>query len=270
MRFHDLMSLSDERTDDRVESLSAQLLETQKELERVQLEQERLRASFRLFSHDLKAPVRAILQLAEWIHEDCVGRLPPDAEENLEMLRSRARRLEKMHRDLSSYIRCHQLVEQPPAHFDLSSSVAHAWKEVEQKTLGHYEFATDLGPQTRSLFGLQRLIETVLLNLLSNAVLHHDRDEGFVSVMARVEQDGALLVLRVEDDGPGIAPHLQEQALVPMKTLRSRDQGAGTGLGLPIVSSLIEALDGRFEMEYTFPSTSRGLRITCEIPLANS
>lgn len=270
MRFQDLMTLSDQKEQERVEQLTEQLHAMQKELERSQLEQERLRASFRLFSHDLKAPVRAILQLAEWIHEDCVGRLPADAEENLEMLRSRARRLEKMHRDLSSYIRCYQLVEQQPSHFDLSTSVMQAWKEVEQKMLGQYEFATDLGPQTRSLFGRQRLIETVLLNLLSNAVIHHDRDEGFVSVMARVERDGELLVLRVEDDGPGIPPHLQEQALVPMKTLRSRDQGAGTGLGLPIVYRLLEGIEGHMEMEYTFPGTSRGLRVTCELPLSTS
>lgn len=270
MRFQDLINLSDQQERDRLEELTAQLLETQKALEKSQLEQERLRASFRLFSHDLKAPVRAILQLAEWIHEDCAGHLSSDAEENLEMLRSRAQRLEQMHRDLSAYMRCSHLVDQAPAHFDLSTSVAQVWRDVEQKTLGSYEFATDLDPQTRSLFGRQRLIETVLQNLLSNTIVHHDRSEGFVSVVARLEREGELLVLRVEDDGPGIAPHLHEQALVPMKTLRSRDQGAGTGLGLPIVYRLIEGVLGRFDMEYTFPGTSRGLRVTCEIPLSSS
>ena len=49
-----------------------------------------------LVSHDLKAPIRAITNLAGWIEEDLGNEIPADVKHNMQLLRDRSHRLEKM------------------------------------------------------------------------------------------------------------------------------------------------------------------------------
>lgn len=259
--------------DESMEELQDELAQCKRELamskarvEKSEAEQQRLRDAFRLLSHDLRAPVRAIAQLAEWVHDDCVDSLSGEVAENLRMLQSRALRLEQMHRDLSAYVRCEQIAFEGVSKFSLQSLIMQVWQRVSEGNEGEFEFVMQLDEGVNVLTANAHLIETLLEQLLSNALQHHDRGEGFVSVMSCLEDDGKRLVLRVDDDGPGIPLHLHQQALEPMKTLRARDRGAGTGVGLAIVRDLLRAVDGHLEMEYTFPQSSRGLRVTCEVP----
>lgn len=250
-----------------VDIMRLQLERAQEDHQRVVVERDQLIASFRLLSHDLRAPVRAIAQLSEWIFEDCTGRLPDDAEPNLVMLRERAQRLDTMHRDLSSYVRCSELFEAESIAFSLPTLVAKVWQElmVQKDDDRHFEFAVDIDASAEWITGHPRMAEAVLLKLIENAMHHHDREEGFISVTGRVA-DG-IFTLSVDDDGPGIPPHLHDQAQSPMKTLRARDKGAGTGLGLSMVRALVRAAAGSLSCEYTFPSTSRGLRVVCSLPM---
>lgn len=238
--------------------------------ERVLDERDQLIASLRLLSHDLRAPVRAISQLSEWIFDDCTGRLPGEAEQNLLMLRSRAQRLDTMHKELSSYVRCGELFKEEPIAFSLPTLVAKVWQELtaERQDDRHFEFAVDIDSSAEWLTGQPRVMEVVLLKLIENAMHHHDREEGFISVTGRLAE--GVFTLSVDDDGPGIPLHLHEQAQAPMKTLRARDKGAGTGLGLSMVRSLVLAAAGSLALEYTFTSTSRGLRVVCSFPMNNA
>ncbi|MBB4637960.1 PAS domain S-box protein [Longimicrobium terrae] len=102
----------------------------------------------------------------------------------------------------------------------------------------------------------QRLAQ-VLLNLLSNAV-KYNRPGGSVRLSCRVaEGEGApRIVIRVEDDGYGIAPDKQDQLFTPFARLGAEQSGIeGTGLGLTLSQRLVGAMGGALRLE---ASSERG------------
>jgi signal transduction histidine kinase len=110
--------------------------------------------------------------------------------------------------------------------------------------------------------GLRLLVD----NLLDNAALH-GRAGGHVRVA--LDREGEALVVRVEDDGPGIAEEERERLLEPF----SRGAGTtapGTGLGLAIVAQQValhggtlalgDAALGGLSVEARFPSAPSAAR----------
>ena len=95
-----------------------------------------------------------------------------------------------------------------------------------------------------------RLIIQMAVNLLSNAIKFTPRG-GAVVVAAGLEEGGAGgLFLRVTDSGIGIAAEDLPKVLAPFEQVDNhltRTQ-SGTGLGLPLVKSLVELHQGRFEI----------------------
>lgn len=269
LTFKDLNRAQEPKTERLSEGdmLRKQLQQLRHENQALREEHAELIASFRLLSHDLRAPVRAISQLSEWIFEDCKGKLPGDAEENLIMMHARARRLDTMHHDLNEYVRCEELFDEHPSTFNLTSIVSKIWQEQSSQLSDgqHFEFAMDIDEFAEWPTGHPRVIERIVECVTANAIAHHDRNEGFISVTARVDHERFRLC--VDDDGPGIALHLHDQALAPMKTLRARDKGAGTGLGLAMVDRLVHLASGKIQLQYTFSTTSRGLRVVCDFPI---
>ncbi|RSV15096.1 HAMP domain-containing sensor histidine kinase, partial [Sphingomonas sp. ABOLH] len=67
---------------------------------------------------------------------------------------------------------------------------------------------------------------------------------GRVDIAAAVE--GAVVVLSIADDGPGIAPGDRDRVFEPFFTTRRAD--GGTGLGLAILRSLLEAHRGEIAL----------------------
>ena len=107
-----------------------------------------------------------------------------------------------------------------------------------------------------------RAVKQMFLNLLSNAVKFTPRG-GHVSVSAEVH-DGRMAV-SVADSGIGIAPEDLEVALTPFGQVHrvARDGSVGTGLGLPLVKSLIEQHDGRLVID---SEVGVGTRVTLWFP----
>jgi len=95
----------------------------------------------------------------------------------------------------------------------------------------------------------ERAVKQILLNLLSNAV-KFTPEGGRVSIGAELRGDGSLAIC-VDDTGIGIACEDIPRALAPFSQVDSAltRRYEGTGLGLPLVKSLIELHGGRLELE---------------------
>jgi PAS domain S-box-containing protein len=95
----------------------------------------------------------------------------------------------------------------------------------------------------------ERAVKQMLLNLLSNAV-KFTPEGGRVAVGAELRGDGSLAV-SVDDTGIGMAPENIPRALAPFSQVDSplTRRHEGTGLGLPLVKSLIELHGGTLELE---------------------
>ena len=188
-------------------------------------------------SHDLKAPIRAIDSLAAWIAEDAGDVLPPDSAEHLRLLRGRAERMEGLLDGLLAYSRAGR-GEAAPEPVDVGVLVAEAVETVAPPQGFDVAVEVHAPPVVTERVPLALVVR----NLVGNAIKHHDRPDGRVTVEGGVE--GGLLTLEVRDDGPGIAAAYQERVFEMFQTLRPRDEVEASGMGLAIVKKTVEARGG--------------------------
>ena len=116
------------------------------------------------------------------------------------------------------------------------------------------------GQANRSILGKPQALRRCLTNLIANAVKFGS--QATVSV-----EDGAALVIRVRDDGPGIPEEELERVFEPfyrLESSRNRDTG-GSGLGLSIARDVIQAHGGSLVLR-NLPV--RGLEAIVTLPRA--
>jgi two-component system sensor histidine kinase BaeS len=141
------------------------------------------------------------------------------------------------------------------------------WRAVAQEN--DLQWQTDIPPILPSLEIDPDRMGQAVGNLIGNAVKYTPHG-GSVSVTAAVTTPrvgGEELLIRIEDNGPGIQPNEQERIFEPF--YRSQEQRRfpmGLGLGLTIARDLVEAHDGRLQLDSTPGS---GSRFTIYLPLAN-
>ncbi|GAB3417420.1 hypothetical protein GCM10027435_16240 [Haloparvum alkalitolerans] len=108
------------------------------------------------------------------------------------------------------------------------------------------------------------LLEPVVENLLTNAVVHSDRETPHVEVAAAHDREGGTVTLHVRDDGPGIDDERKEAVFE--RGERGRDSG-GTGFGLYLVGDAVEAYGGAVDIRDNEP---RGTVVSVTLPVAEA
>jgi signal transduction histidine kinase len=207
-------------------------------------------------SHDLKAPLQDVRNLAEWIAEDAGSRLEPASLRHVELLRERVRRMETLLDDLLDYSRVGRVED---ASQELS--LVDAFDAAVALVAAREGFRIELDAPPITLVTPRAPFEKVLRNLVANALKHHDREEGSVVVRARIEGDRAIF--EVADDGPGIPREFHERVFRMFQTLKPRDEVEGSGVGLAIVKKAVELHGGTVVVE----SEGRGTTIRYTWPL---
>ena len=192
-------------------------------------------------SHDLKAPLRVINNAVSWLEEDLEPYLTDDTRESMNLLQSRASRMERLLNDLLHHSRIGRVAE-PDAKVtgeQLSKGIVELLEIPGGITVSFSD--AFLGVSVRKL-----PLETILINLIGNSIKHHDRKEGRIRV--DVETGDRFLRFCVEDDGPGIDPIYHERIFEIFQTLKSRDQLESSGMGLAIVKKYIEVAGGEISV----------------------
>src|SRR5438270_1012087 len=103
-------------------------------------------------------------------------------------------------------------------------------------------------------------LQQVLTNVLLNA---RDAVQPGGNIWVRVADEGDRVVIRIKDDGKGIAPDLIDRIFEPLVTTK-RGQG-GTGLGLAITRRILNASDGEITVE---SAPGQGAAFKIELPKA--
>jgi signal transduction histidine kinase len=107
----------------------------------------------------------------------------------------------------------------------------------------------------------QRLLQ-VFVNLLGNA---RDACDDYAEVNINANVHGTQVQIDVEDNGCGIPPELQTQVFEPFYT--TKEPGAGTGLGLALVFSILEDMNGKVHITSPLsPGLKPGTRVTLQLP----
>jgi signal transduction histidine kinase len=193
-------------------------------------------------SHDLKAPLRAIKTLADWISTDYADKLDQDGQEQLKLLRQRVDRMHNLIDGILQYSRVgrvrEKLVEVElnkllPEIIDMLAPPANIKITVES------DLPTVKCEETR--------ITQVFQNLLSNAVKYMDKPEGRIKVLC--SEDGEFWKFGIADNGPGIEKKHWERIFKIFQTLAPRDEFESTGIGLTVVKKIVEIYGGKIWLE---------------------
>jgi len=193
-------------------------------------------------SHDLKAPLRGIDQLATWVVEDLEEGNLQDIPEHLKMMRSRIKRLETLLSDLLIYSQAnHQ--KNSISEIDANVVVAELFNLV--CPLSGFTLTVDNSLPTFATF--KAPFEQVVRNLLSNAVKHHHKDLGNITITCQEQHE--YYQFSIADDGPGIALDYQQDIFKMFKTLKPRDETEGSGMGLALIKKIVEHYSGRVSLE---------------------
>jgi len=175
-------------------------------------------------SHDLKTPLTRL-------------RLQVEALDNPPMQERIGRELDEMESMVREALALFRGLDdgEPAAPVDMNALLEKIREEF--RDLGGT--VTITGQALRPLVGKPQALKRCLTNLIANAVKFGTRAEVLIA-------DGADLVIRVRDHGPGIPEEELERVFEPfyrLESSRNRDSG-GTGLGLTIARDLAQAHGG--------------------------
>ncbi|MBE9213870.1 CHASE3 domain-containing protein [Plectonema cf. radiosum LEGE 06105] len=185
-------------------------------------------------SHDLKAPLRGIRNLSQWLEEDIKDDLAPENQQQLELLRKRVYRMEALIDGLLEYSRVGR-IEIAREKVDVNELLA----EIIDSLNPPATFNIQISGEMPVFITKKLLLSQVFANLISNAIKHHPRNNGNISIS--VEDNGDFYKFAVADDGCGIDIQHQDRIFGIFQTLESRDKKENTGVGLSIVKKIIES-----------------------------
>ena len=110
----------------------------------------------------------------------------------------------------------------------------------------------------------ERLLRSILSNLLSNAIRYTPDDKGIRLKLAKRQNQ---LIFQVQDEGIGIAPEDRRALFDPFHRGRNVSNIPGTGLGLSIVKQLVDLQQGTIEVKSKIGvGTTFIVRLPIELP----
>ncbi len=234
------------------------LRETRDELER---SNEELDSFAYVVSHDLKAPLRAISQLANWIAEDYEELFDKDGREKLELIIGRAKRMHNLIEGILQYSRIGR-VRESERRVELDKLV----QETIEMLAPPENITVTVDDDLPAVVGEPTRLGQVFQNLVSNSIKFMDKSEGWIKIGC--QDNGAYWLFSVADNGPGIEEKYYDKVFQMFQTLVPRDEFESTGIGLTLVKKIVETRGGDVWVEsilregstfyFTWPKESEG------------
>ncbi len=242
----------------KIEALEHETLLQKERNDIIEKKNEELDSFFYRVSHDLKGPISSLLGLHSLVQFDIKDK---PALKLFDMYNAQVVRMNniimglinlteiKNTEELKSKIDFEKLVDEcvHSSHYlDQSSRV------IIKKDIEIFEFISEWA-----------IINTILQNLIENAIKYSKKEnESFVDIKISVDRQG--IVIRVEDNGQGIAE--QHQGSIFDMFFRANDKTQGSGLGLYILKRAVERLHGSIDVKSTLHI---GSIFTVKLPVSN-
>lgn len=216
-------------------------------------------------NHEIKTPVGVIKGYIDTILSD--PEMPEDLRNNfLRKAQEHTDRLTQLLKDVSSITRLEEGASQVEVtDFDFHDLIYNIANDLEVSDIsGNLEFDWDI-PFDTDVRGNYTLLNNAIINLVRNAAKYSKGTKITLNILA---SDDQFYTFRFADDGTGVGeehiPHLFER-FYRVDEGRARKSG-GTGLGLPIVKSTFEALNGSIIVRNAHP---HGLEFIFTLPKAS-
>lgn len=218
-------------------------------------------------SHEIRTPLNAILGFSQFLYKKETDR---DKKEQLEIILKSGESLMHVINDILDFSKIEaermELIESVFSVKDLLMDIYHIFSlKARQKTIKFKIFFDSGLPDF--LIGDEKHLKQILVNIVGNAVKF--TEDGFVSL--RAAYDGKILLIKIQDSGPGIP--LERQAAVFNVFEQVHHEGknrhvGGTGLGLAISERLAEMMGGIITIEASSPNT--GSTFAIRVPMSET
>jgi len=195
-----------------------------------------------IVSHDLKAPLRAIENLTNWIADDLGNCTDPNTNENLILLRSRVHRMNSLLAGILEYSRSGRLSEELVP-VDLNQMIHSIFESLEAPS--DFKIVAEALPVIKTE---RTRLYKIFYSLIKNSIDHHNNPgQGILKISYQCTENGFLFF--INDNGPGIKPQYLDQVFELFYTLKSKDEKETTGVGLAIAKKLIDDISGKIWIE---------------------
>ncbi len=221
------------RNEEKLEIQNAELIKAHLELDRFVYS----------VSHDLRSPLTSVLGLISFIEEETQEE---DTRQHAQMIRNSVNRLDEFIKNILSYSRNNRVnlnIEQIVIDETILSIVNALKNSQEAQEIDFiFEFA---GAQP--FFSDQLRLNTILENLISNAIKHHKKEEVYRFIKINTFFLDNQLHITIEDNGVGIDSEYHDKIFDMFYRVSSDTDG--TGIGLYIVKDSIKNIQGSIEMK---------------------
>lgn len=221
--------------------------------------EQRLRRFIADASHELRTPLTSLRGYAD-LFRYAAANEPGEREKHLEKLRSEASRMSVLLDDLLLLARLDSAESEPPLRpeeLDLSV-IAEAAADAFRAARPSHELSVDADTVTMTADATR--LRQVIDNLLTNAAVHTPPG---TAVSLQVTASNGWAVVKVSDTGPGI-PEADQARIFDrfyrVDNSRTRQRG-GSGLGLAVVQSLVQAHGGTITLTSRPGSTTFTIRL---------
>jgi len=193
-------------------------------------------------AHDLKAPLRGIGTLTDWIASDYADKFDAQGQEQLGLLKGRVSRMSELidgilhYSEIGRTSRCRESVDLNGL---LPEVIAQLSPSDEMKI-------TIEDPLPTLVIEKVQLIQ-VFQNLIGNAIKYMDKPQGRIRI--NCTSDEQFWTFSVSDNGPGIDEKYFDKIFQMFQTLTRRDELESTGIGLSVVKKIVELHGGTVWVE---------------------
>ena len=235
-------------------------------------------------SHELRTPLASIRGYTELIRREGVdANLPEEATYALERVHSESVRMTALVEDLLLLARLDAGRELRREEVDLvgllvdtvadarAAGPDHDWQldlaVLEPPADATPEEAEDFLPEPPLVIGDEARLRQVIVNLLANARVHTPAGSHVTTTLAR---EGDTLIVRIHDDGPGIAPDVRDRLFERFaRGDSSRERRTGsTGLGMSIALAIVQSHGGSIDVASSTAPEDHGTTFSVRLPAA--
>ena len=195
-----------------------------------------------IVSHDLRAPLRAISSLSNWIATDYKDILGETGKNQIHLLIGRVQRMNALIDGILQYSRVGNVKEEK-IEVNLNSLV----KNVIDLLSPSENIEIIIEDNLPTVFFEITRIEQIFQNLLNNAIKYMDKPHG--NIYIGCNKEGNYWKFSVADNGPGIEEKYFGKIFQIFQTLKPRDEVESTGIGLSIVKKIAEMYGGKVWVE---------------------
>lgn len=243
----DAVKLSEEKDFNPIDYLKKQALEIvsinkQREelLQSLELQNQELNEYAHVVSHDLKAPLRNIDTLVNWVIEDNKEHKREGCLNSLNLVLFNVERMDLLIKGILDYSTIGK-VESEDRIVDFNYLI----DEVKRVVFIPENTQVNIVTTMPKIYGNSSRFKQVFQNLIQNAINHNDKENGLIEVGA-VENENEF-EFYIKDNGKGIAKAYHDKIFKIFTKLENNDNSSG--IGLSIVKKIIDFYKGRVWLE---------------------